>query len=212
MTHVDGQLHHPVRSEDTGAVALRALHEMLAQVDDAPAAQQVREVLDRGQVCERQDRHGSTHSPSALISSTRRSSASSCGMLRATTVRPFVERDAAGCGTHVPVVGIGHLARAVDDASHDADLEVREVRRARLDVGEGLFDVVKRAAATRAGDVLGVREPHARRLQDHQLDFAHLVFGKSGRVDPDAVGQPVEQQHPRSAAAFTANVSSEVSS
>ena len=89
MTHVDGQLHHPVRSEDTGAVALRALHEMFAQIDDAPAAQQVREVLDRGQVCERQDRHGSTHSPSALISSTRRSSASCCGMLRATTVRPL---------------------------------------------------------------------------------------------------------------------------
>ena len=62
---------------------------MFAQINDAPAAHQVCEVLDRGQVCERQDRHGSTHSPSALISSTRRSSASCCGMLRATTVRPL---------------------------------------------------------------------------------------------------------------------------
>ena len=69
------------------------------------------------------------------------------------------------------------------------------MRRARLDGGEGLLDVVKRAAAARTGDIFGVREAHARRLQDHQLDIADLFLREARRVDPDAVGQPVEKQH-----------------
>ena len=34
---------------------------------------------------------------------------------------PFVERDAPGCSPDVAVIGVGHLARAVDDAPHDSD-------------------------------------------------------------------------------------------
>ena len=100
-------------------------------------------------------------------------------------------------GAHVAVVGVGHLAGAVDDAAHDADAQVFQMRRARLDVGEGLFDVVERAAARGAGDVFGMREAHARGLQDRQLDFADRIFREARRADPDAVGQPVQQQGPQ---------------
>ncbi len=68
----------------------------------------------------------------------------------------LVEGDAARSGAHLAVVGVGHLAGTVDDAAHHADAEVFQVRRAGLDVGEGLLDVVERAPARRAGDVFGV--------------------------------------------------------
>ena len=89
IAHMHRQLHHAVGGEDAGAVALRTLHEVFAQIDDAPSAQQVREVLGRGKICQGQNGHGSTQSPLSRISSTSRSSASSCGMLRSTTVRPL---------------------------------------------------------------------------------------------------------------------------
>ena len=71
------------------------------------------------------------------------------------------------------------------------------MRRAGLDVGQRLLDVVERAAARGAGDVFGVRETHAGRLQDHQLDLADRIFRKARGVDPDAVGQSVQQQRPQ---------------
>ena len=99
MADVGGEFHRAVRGEDPRAVALRAFDEVFAQIDDAPALRQMPEVLHRGEVCRRKDRHaraaprgpasGSVHSPFRLMSSTRRSSASSCGMSRSTTSRPL---------------------------------------------------------------------------------------------------------------------------
>ena len=38
---------------------------------------------------------------------------------------PDVQVDLAGRAPHVPKVGVGHLARAVDDAAHDRDGHAR---------------------------------------------------------------------------------------
>ena len=59
----------------------------------------------------------------------------------------LVETDFAAPGTYVAVVGIGHLARAVDDAAHDAYLQSLQVRRGSLDTGDGALQVVERASA-----------------------------------------------------------------
>lgn len=125
---------------------------------------------------------------------------------------PLVEGDAPGSGAHVAVVGVGHLAGAVDDAAHDADFEIFQMRRARLDLRQRPLDVVERAAARGAGDVFGMREAYARRLQDHQLHVAQLGLREAVVEDADPVGQPVQKERPQVAAAFTANVVRSVSS
>ena len=89
IADMHGQLHHAVRGQYPRTVALGTLHEVLAEVHDATAAQEVREILHRGKVCEGKHGHGSIQSPFVRISSTNRSRASSCGMLRSTTVRPL---------------------------------------------------------------------------------------------------------------------------
>ena len=89
VADVDGEVHHPVGGQYPRTVALGALHEVLAEVHDTTAAQEVREILHRGEVCEGKDGHGSIQFPLAFISSTSRSRASSCGMLRSTTSRPL---------------------------------------------------------------------------------------------------------------------------
>ncbi len=58
MRHVDRQFHRPVGRKNPGPIALRALDEMLAQVDDAPALHQTGEVADRGQIGKREEKHG----------------------------------------------------------------------------------------------------------------------------------------------------------
>ena len=68
----------------------------------------------------------------------------------------LVETDFAAPGTHVAVVGIGHLARAVDDAAHDAYLQSFQVRRGCLDAGDGALKVVERASAAGTGNVFGL--------------------------------------------------------
>ena len=52
IADVDGEFHHPVGGQNPGPVALRTLHEVLAEVHDAAAAHEVREILHRGEVCE----------------------------------------------------------------------------------------------------------------------------------------------------------------
>ena len=68
----------------------------------------------------------------------------------------LVKTDFAASGTHVTIVGIGHLARAVDDAAHDAYLQPLQVRRGGLDAGDGALQVIERASAAGAGDVFGL--------------------------------------------------------
>ena len=59
-----------------------------------------------------------------------------------------IERDATATGTHIPIVGIGHLARSVDDTAHDAYLQSLIVGSGRLDAGYRCAEVIERAAAT----------------------------------------------------------------
>ena len=68
----------------------------------------------------------------------------------------LVKTDFAASGTHVTLVGIGHLARSVDDATHDAYLQPLQVRRGGLDAGDGALKVVERASAAGAGNVFGL--------------------------------------------------------
>ena len=65
----------------------------------------------------------------------------------------LVKTDFAASGTHVTIVGIGHLARSVDDAAHDAYLQSFQVRRSGLDAGDGTLQIVERASAAGTGDV-----------------------------------------------------------
>ncbi len=50
-------------------------------------------------------------------------------------VLPAVERNAVFAHPHVAVIGVGHLAGAVHDAAHDADLHAFEVIGAFADGG-----------------------------------------------------------------------------
>ena len=49
----------------------------------------------------------------------------------------LVERNLARSGTHISIVGIGHLARSVDYTTHDANLQALHVGRCSLDFGNG---------------------------------------------------------------------------
>ncbi len=69
------------------------------------------------------------------------------------------------------------------------------MRSAGLDGRERGLNVVERTAATGAGDVLGARHAHARRLEDHQLDLGPLRRVEVRGVEHDAVGQSVEEEH-----------------
>ena len=69
-----------------------------------------------------------------------------------------VDGHLAAALSDIAPVGVGHLAGTVDYAAHDRDDNSLEVRSACLDFGKGLLQVVHRAAAARAGDVLGLVE------------------------------------------------------
>ena len=57
VRHVDRQFHRPVGRKNPGPVALRALDEMLAEVDDAAAAHQLGEIAHRRQIGTREKNH-----------------------------------------------------------------------------------------------------------------------------------------------------------
>lgn len=62
----------------------------------------------------------------------------------------LVEADLPSAGAHITVVGVRHLARAIDDAAHDADLEPSQVGGGPLDLGDRRLQVVERTATARA--------------------------------------------------------------
>ena len=68
-------------------------------------------------------------------------------------------------GTHVSVVGVGHLTGSVDNAAHHSDLEVPEVGEVLLHQCHGGLQVEECPSATWAGDELGLAGTHAGRLQ-----------------------------------------------
>ena len=78
----------------------------------------------------------------------------------------LVERDLTTTSSYITVIGIGHLARTVHDAAHDAYLQSHEILRGCLDAGDGLLQVIERAPTTGTGDILRLRELDARCLKD----------------------------------------------
>ena len=82
------------------------------------------------------------------------------------TLLGTIEADLASTGTDITVVGIGHLARAIDNAAHNAYLQAYQMTGGCLDAGDGVLEVVERATATGTRDVLGLGELDAGSLQD----------------------------------------------
>ena len=78
----------------------------------------------------------------------------------------LVERDLTTTSSYITVIGIGHLARTVHDAAHDAYLQSHKILRGSLDLGNGLLKVIERTATARTGDILRLRELDARCLKD----------------------------------------------
>ena len=106
---------------------------------------------------------------------------------------PDVEVDLVRRSADVAEVGIAHLARTVDDAAHDGDLHALEVRGRGADAGGGLLNVVVRAPAGGAGDVLGLRQAHARGLKDVEGEFRRLL-GIALRAHENGVADAVAEQ------------------
>src|SRR5271169_4952569 len=77
-----------------------------------------------------------------------------------------VEVDLAGRAADVAEVGIGHFAGAVDDATHDGDLDALEVVGRFADFRRGGLEIEERAATGGTRDVVGLEDAVADRLQD----------------------------------------------
>src|SRR5690554_4473622 len=99
-------------------------------------------------------------------------------------------------GTHVTVVGVGHFARTVDDASHDADLNAFEVRSSGADHGRGFLKVEKRAAARGTGDVLRFADAGPRSLQNAERQGGEFTGRHEIGYDTDTVAETVDHERP----------------
>ena len=77
-----------------------------------------------------------------------------------------VKTDLTTAGTHIAIVGIGHLARSVDNTAHDAYLQTHKVFRGCLDLCYRLLQVIEGSSATRTRDILGLGEFDAGCLED----------------------------------------------
>src|SRR6478609_10278900 len=77
-----------------------------------------------------------------------------------------VKVDLAGRAADVAEVRVRHFARAVDDAAHHRDPHALEVAGGGADFLGGVLEIEQRAAAARAGDVVGFENTGAGGLQD----------------------------------------------
>ena len=78
----------------------------------------------------------------------------------------LVERNLATTGTYIAIVGIGHLARTVDYAAPDANLQTYQMAGSSLDAGDGFLQVIQGTSAAWAGDVFGLGELDASGLKN----------------------------------------------
>ena len=78
----------------------------------------------------------------------------------------LVERYLAATCTHIAIVGISHLTRAVHNTTHDTNLQAHHILGGSLDLGDSLLQVVECATATRALDILGLGKLDAGGLKD----------------------------------------------
>ena len=77
-----------------------------------------------------------------------------------------VEIDLSRGAADVAEVGVGHLARAVDDTAHDRDLDAFEMAGLRFDALGRALQIKERATAGGTRDVFGFRDANAGTLQD----------------------------------------------
>ena len=106
-----------------------------------------------------------------------------------------VEAHPSASGTDVAVVSVRHLARTVDDAAHDANLQSFQVGGGSLDACQRVLQVEEGASAARTGDVFGLARPHAGSLED--AEGGSVDHGRRQRplvVEEDAVAQSVKEQ------------------
>jgi len=103
-----------------------------------------------------------------------------------------VEGDFAGCAADVAEVGVGHLAGAVHDATHDGDGHALEVVGAGADFLRDGLEVEEGAAAARTGDELGLGNTCAGALQDVVGEGGRL-FEERFRFDADDIADAVAE-------------------
>ena len=104
-----------------------------------------------------------------------------------------VEVDLAGRAADVAEIGVGHFAGAVDDAAHDGDLDALEVVGRFADFGGGGLQIEEGAAAGGTGDVVGLEDAVADRLQDVERE-ADAGAGAGLAADEDGVADAVAEQ------------------
>ena len=78
----------------------------------------------------------------------------------------LVETNLTASGTDIAIVSISHLTRAVDNATHDAYFQSYQMTRGRLDAGDGVLQVIQRAATAWTRDIFRLRKFDASGLQN----------------------------------------------
>ena len=103
----------------------------------------------------------------------------------------FVQRDFSGPGADVPIVGVRHFTRAVDDAAHDANFDAFQVMRHRSDFGCGFLKVKQRPATTRTTDVFSFADARPCGLEYGKRHG--VAFGQGGlrRIDPESIAKSI---------------------
>ena len=69
-----------------------------------------------------------------------------------------VEIHLAGRTADIAEIRVSHLARSVDDTTHDGDLDALEMGGGRLDAGRRALKVEECPSAARAGDIVGLED------------------------------------------------------
>src|SRR5581483_1068940 len=108
-----------------------------------------------------------------------------------------VQIDFPRSSADVAKVRVRHFAGPVHDASHDRDLDALQVSGLRADALGGGLKVKEGPSAGRTGNVLGLRDPYARRLQNVVEQF-EVLLGMSACSGLDQVPDTVAQQGPQS--------------
>ena len=115
-----------------------------------------------------------------------------------------IEAHLAAGSADVAVVGIGHLAWAVDDAAHDAYLQACQslgnllvsfagLVKGILDALDGGRQVVERAAASGAGDELRLGRAQASGLQE-SVGHGDLVLRRLAERDAYRVADAIDEE------------------
>ena len=100
-----------------------------------------------------------------------------------------------GATAHIAVIGVGHFARAVDYAAHNANFDAFEVVGVAANQGGGFLQVEQGAPARWAGYVFGFGDAGARGLQDAEGRAGKgVVVYLFGCVEPQAVAEAIHEQ------------------